>query len=153
MEAKPGVVDVLNACLRFERTGFEMAHDQEHAFERLGYRKLECNFDKKVDVIRTKRHRLIKRLYRFDVIPDPQSDVYDVSFDVVEAFTNLLDLEKQAADVYADGVQTCFDAGDPTSAGLLAKNLKQTDKMIAQIESKLKQIETLGVETFLSMQD
>jgi hypothetical protein len=145
---KPPSPDVLNAlqeCLRYERTAFEYFHDLEHAMERRGWKELEKLLDKWVDKARRRRHRLIKRIYEYDAIPDPASDSYEIEFLPSKFLDSIQDLAQSAIDCYTKGIPVLFDAkafGKPLKTMML--NLKCNQALLLSCEQILQQIETLG---------
>lgn len=141
----PEVLDALQECLRFERTAFEYLHDLEHAMERRGWKKIEKRLDKWVDRARERRHRLIKRIYEYDAIPNPDSDSYKVTFDPAEMFADIKDFAAAAIETYDKAIVVLFDAeafGKPL--GTLKKNLACNQHVFLKCEQILQQIESLG---------
>lgn len=141
----PDILDALQQCLRIERTAFEYLHDLEHAMERRGWRLLEKRLDKWVDHARCRRHRLIKRIYEYDEIPNPDSDRYEVQFVPSEMFASIRDFATEAIATYTESTKVLFDAevfGKPLMT--LKRNLSSNQKMLLHCEQILQQIKSLG---------
>lgn len=122
--------------------------------ERRGWKHIEKRLDKWVDHARERRHRLIKRIYEYDAIPDPASDTYKVKFAPSEIFADIRDLAAETIDIYTSGIKTLFDSetfGKPLMT--LKKNLACNQKMLLHCEQVLGQIESLGGDSeYLSEQ-
>lgn len=141
----PEVLQCLQDCLRDERTAFEYFHDQEHQFERLGWKCLEHKLDCWVEAARKRRHRLIKRIYEYDAIPSPESDSYIVGSAPSHVFADILDFTQSIMECYGKGIQVLMKAeafGKPLKT--LFRNLACNQHVLLECEKIVQQIKTLG---------
>lgn len=67
----PAVTAALQAVLMLEREAFSQLHDEEHREEYHGNKRLMKWYDGLVHDTRTRRRKLLTRLFATDAIPDP----------------------------------------------------------------------------------
>lgn len=155
MKPAKGVIEALNACLKYERT-LEDCH-QHYAiyFKRQRFFRLFTDFR---DFAREARHRkkhLMMRIAKLDSIESSDRYPYDVVTldkpgeidDVMKHFDTML---SEARQTYEKARETCSSAGDSVSSKLLGRHKCEIEHDLARFEAKRDRIKLIGAEAYLA---
>jgi bacterioferritin len=153
MQAKEGVIDLLNRILTADLTAINQyfVHAkmcENWGYERLHHRVRQRSFDEMQDA-----DILIKHILYLEGVPNMQRlGTVTVGETVPEQFTADLEAEKEMLTLLTEGVTHCTRVGDYTTRHMLEAMVKDVDEHIDWIETQQELIRQVGVELYLSEQ-
>jgi len=153
MQAKAGVIDLLNRILTVDLTAvnqyFLHAKMCEHwGYERLYHTVRQRSIDEMRDV-----EALIEHILYLEGVPNMQRlGTVTVGETVPEQFTADLVAEHEMLALLSEGVTHCAQVEDYTTRHMLEAMVRDVDEHIDWIETQQGLIQQLGLEQYLSEQ-
>jgi bacterioferritin len=153
MQAKAGVIDLLNRVLTADLTAINQyfVHAkmcQNWGYERLHYKVRQRSFDEMRDA-----ETLIEHILYLEGVPNMQRlGTVTVGETVPEQFAADLASEKEMLALLAEGVTHCARVEDYTTRYMLEEMVKDVDEHIDWIETQQELIRQVGLERYLSEQ-
>jgi bacterioferritin len=153
MQAKAGVIDLLNRILTVDLTAvnqyFLHAKMCEHwGYERLYHTVRQRSIDEMRDV-----EALIEHILYLEGVPNMQRlGTVTVGETVPEQFTADLAAEHEMLALLSEGVTHCAQVEDYTTRHMLEAMVRDVDEHIDWIETQQGLIQQLGLEQYLSEQ-
>ena len=153
MEAKEGIVDLLNRALTIELTAinqyFLAAKQCENwGFARLGhaFRALSLNEMKDTE-------GLIEHILYLEGLPNMQRlDPVSVGETVPEVLEAGLDLERGAVEFLRGAIEHAARVGDYTTRAMFEEMIRDEERHVDWFETQLETIRLVGQELYLSQQ-
>lgn len=141
------IVAVLQTVLRLEVRLMENCHNNEHLWQRKGYKKVRKYLDKIVAEARCRKRVLIDRIYLFDAVPDTSGGLTD-TYDTIAAMIGyVLDTHVALNAAYQDAIGVCRQYEDSVTEDLMNDAQWCVQKIIGKAEKKLRQIDEVGGES------
>lgn len=153
MNAREGVIDVLNAILSADLTAINQyfVHAKMCAhwgYERLHHKIRERSIDRMKDA-----DRLIGHILYLEALPKVhRMTTVHLGKTVPEQLEWDLKVEQDMLALLSKGVRHSADAGDFTTRHLLEERAKDVDAHIDWIEMQMKTITQVGIEDYLAGQ-
>ena len=153
MQAKPGVVDLLNQSLTIELTAINqyfLAAKQcaNWGFERLHERFRELSFEEMKDT-----EELIEHILYLEGVPNMQRlNQVRVGESVPEILQAGLDLERGAVEHLRGAIEHTAREGDFTTRGMFEEMIRDEERHVDWFETQLETIKLVGLEQYLSQQ-
>jgi bacterioferritin len=153
MQAKEGVIDLLNRILTADLTAinqyFVHAKMCEHwGYERLHHQVRQRSFDEMQDA-----EALITHILYLAGVPNMQRlGTVTVGETVPEQFAADLACEKEMLALLAEGITHCARVEDYTTRDMLEAMVKDVDAHIDWLETQQALIKQVGLELYLSEQ-
>jgi bacterioferritin len=153
MQAKEGVIDLLNRILTADLTAINQYFVHAKMCENWGYARLhhqvrQRSFDEMRDV-----EALIKHILYLEGVPNMQRlGTVTVGETVPEQFEADLASEKEMLALLREGVTHCARVEDYTTRHMLEDMVKDVDEHIDWIETQQELIRQVGLERYLSEQ-
>jgi bacterioferritin len=153
MQAKEGVIDLLNRILTADLTAINQYFVHAKMCENWGYARLhhqvrQRSFDEMRDV-----EALIKHILYLEGVPNMQRlGTVTVGETVPEQFAADLASEKEMLALLREGVTHCARVEDYTTRHMLEDMVKDVDEHIDWIETQQELIRQVGLERYLSEQ-
>ena len=153
MEAKEGVVELLNRALTTELTAvnqyFLAAKQCDHwGIARLGHAFRTVSLTEMKD-----SERLIERILVLDGLPNLQRlDPVRVGEAVPEVLQAGLELERGAVEFLRGAIEHCVRVGDYTTRALFEEMIQDEERHVDWFETQLETIRLVGQELYLSQQ-
>ncbi|MEW6582781.1 MAG: bacterioferritin [Actinomycetota bacterium] len=153
MEAKPGVVDRLNAILTNELTAINQYFLQAEMCEHWGLHRLYGELRRlSVEEMR-EAEELVEHILYLEGVPNLQRlGTVRVGENVVEHLELDLDLERTQDAALAEAIAHCAEVGDFTTRRLLEKKIEEEKEHISWVETQLDAIRIVGLENYLAQQ-
>jgi bacterioferritin len=153
MQAKPGVVERLNAILTIELTAINQYFVQAEICKSWGYERLYEKFrDSSIAEMKDTQHVISHILY-LEGIPNMQRmNQVMIGETVAEHLQLNLDLERQAVETLREGINHCTEVQDYTTRKLFEEMIADEEGHIDWIENQLETIRQIGLELYLSQQ-
>lgn len=153
MEAKEGVLDLLNQILMKELTAIHQYFLHAELCEHWGYERLEHQI--RVRSLGEMKHaeQLIKHILYLDGMPDMQRlGPVRVGATVAEQLALDLELERDDVALLRDAIAHCARVDDYTTRHKLEEMVKESEEHIDWLETELKTIRQVGLQNYLSEQ-
>lgn len=153
MQAKPGVVDLLNQHLTIELTAinqyFLAAKQCENwGFQRLHDRFRELSFEEMKDT-----EGIIEHILYLEGVPNMQRlNQVRVGESVPEILQAGLELERGAVDFLRGAIEHCAREGDYTTRAMFEETIQDEERHVDFFETQLETIGLVGLEQYLSQQ-
>ena len=153
MEAKPGVLDVLNRILTIELTAVNQYFLQSEMVRNWGYGPLaghlrEISLSEMKDV-----EEIVKHILYLDGFPNLQRiETVRIGESVREHLELDLASERAAVEAFSEGVALCTEVGDYGTRSRFEEMLRDEEGHIDWLESQLEAIEQVGIERYLAQQ-
>jgi bacterioferritin len=153
MQAKPGVLDLLNRILTNELTTInqyfihaEMCHNW--GFERLASKLRELSIDEMKDA-----QHLIQHILYLEGVPNLQRlGTVRVGENVAEHLQLDVTQEVEAVATFTEAISHCAQVGDYTTRNILEEMVRDEETHLDWLETQLETIRQVGVENYLSQQ-
>jgi bacterioferritin len=153
MQAKPGVLDLLNRILTNELTTInqyfihaEMCHNW--GFERLASKLRELSIDEMRDA-----QQLIQHILYLEGVPNLQRlGTVRVGENVAEHLRLDVSQEIDAIGTFTEAIAHCAQAGDYTTRNILEEMVRDEETHLDWLETQIETIRLIGVENYLSQQ-
>lgn len=153
MNAKEGVLELLNQVLRAELTAVHQYLLHAALCKHWGYERLHEHYAHLANEEVQHSAGLIDHILYLNGTPDvAQIDSIAHGRDVKAVFQADLDFEREDAESLREGIVHSAQAGDFTTRHLLEHMLIDTEEHIDWFETQLRTISQVGLERFLSEQ-
>ena len=151
MQAKPGVIDHLNAILMNELTAINQYFLQAKMCRNWGYARL----GQKLQALSIEEMReadsVIDHLLYLEGVPNMQRlGRVQVGENVAEHFQLALQLEQNQVATLATAITHCAEVSDFTTRGMLEGMIRGEEADIDWLETQLETIRQVGLEQYLS---
>ena len=153
MNAKPGVLDMLNRALTTELTAINQYIVQAEmcrnwGYDRLGAKLHAISLEEMEDT-----GKLIKHILFLDGIPNMQRlNQVRVGENVSEHLALDLELERTAAAELVEAITHCAQVGDYNTRRMFEEMLSGEEEHVDWFETQLETIRQIGIENYLSQQ-
>ena len=153
MQAKPGVVERLNAILTSELTAVNQYFVQAKMCKNWGFLRLaHKHYEESIGEMKH-ADKIIERIIFLDGTPEiARYDVIRVGTNVKEQFENDLKLEMGGVNHYNELVNLAIQLKDNGTHELALEILKESEEHVDWLETQLGLIATLGPERYLAEQ-
>lgn len=150
-----GVIDALNAALKYERTIAACLRGYHEYFERWRFHRLKCWFKQQAKEACKRIDCLEDRINRLDTIPSNDAYEFDVepvevSSDIVKVWDYFLTMCGEARDEYEKSRGICKDADDSVSAKVCGKGKAGVEDLLWRVEAKANKIKLIGPDLYLA---
>ena len=153
MEAKPGVIDVLNRALTTELTAINQYFVQAEMCKNWGYERLHEKLRATSMEEMEDTQELIARILYLDGIPNMQRlNQVRVGENVLEHLEIDLELELAAAADLREGIAHCAQVGDFNTRRMFEKMLEGEEEHVDYFETQLETIRQIGIDNYLAQQ-
>jgi bacterioferritin len=153
MQAKPGVIDLLNQHLTIELTAINqyfLAAKQcaDWGFVRLHDKLRELSFEEMKDT-----EGLIQHILYLEGVPNMQRlNQVRVGETVLEILQAGLELEQGAVDFLRDAIEHCSREADYTTRAMFEEMIRDQESHVDWFETQLEAIRVVGTQNYLSQQ-
>jgi bacterioferritin len=153
MQARPGVIERLNAILTIELTAINQYFVQAEVCRNWGYERLYEHFHKtSIDEMRDTQG-IISHILYLEGVPNMQRmDQVMVGETVLEHLQLNLELESKAVETLREAISHCRDVEDYTTRKMFEEMIASEEHHIDWIENQLEAIRQVGLELYLSQQ-
>lgn len=153
MKAKEGVVDRLNQVLRAELTAVHQYLLHAAMCKNWGYERLHDHYSHLANEEVQHSAGLIDHILYLNGTPDVgRLDTIAQGRDVAAVFRADLDFEREDVDLLRKAIAHCAKVNDFTTRHLLEHMIQDSEEHVDWFETKLRTIEQVGLERFLSEQ-
>lgn len=153
LESNPEIIATLNVLLRRELTVIIQYMIQSEMCANWGYKKLAGLL--KMQAITEMKHAEaeIERIVYLEGVPNvSQLNEIRTGTDVPSIIQNNWDAEREAVDLYNSAIAKCYALGDNGTRVLLEPILADEEKHLDDDQSRLEQIQAMGLPAFLAEQ-
>lgn len=153
MQAKQGVIELLNTLLSIELTAVNQYFVQAEICSNWGYDRLHDKLrDSSMEEMRDTQ-RLIRHILYLEGVPNMQRmNQVRIGENVPENLRVDLELEQGAVAALANGIVHCAEVGDFTTRHMLEEMIAGEEQQIDWLESQQELIGQVGLENYLSQQ-
>lgn len=153
MQARPGVIDRLNAILTIELTAINQYFVQAEICRNWGYERLYEKFHHSSLEEMKDTQAIIAHILYLEGVPNMQRmDQVMVGETVLEHMQLNLELERKAVDTLREAISHCRDVEDYTTRKMFEEMIASEESHIDWIENQLEAINQIGLELYLSQQ-
>jgi bacterioferritin len=153
MQAKPGVIDRLNAILTIELTAINQYFVQAEICRNWGYERLWDRFRHSSFEEMKDTQGIISHILYLEGVPNMQRmDQVMVGETVLEHLQLNLELERKAVETLREAISHCRDVEDYTTRKMFEEMIASEESHIDWIENQLEAIRQVGLELYLSQQ-
>jgi bacterioferritin len=153
MQAKPGVIERLNAILTIELTAINQYFVQAEICRNWGYERLWERFrHSSLEEMKDTQHIIAHILYLEGVPNMQRMDQVMVGETVLEHLQLNLELERKAVETLREAISHCRDVEDYTTRKMFEEMIASEESHIDWIENQLEAIRQIGLELYLSQQ-
>jgi bacterioferritin len=153
MQAKEGVIELLNGILTQELTGINQYFLHAKMCQNWGYKRLEREArQRSIDEMKH-AEEIVERILFLEGVPNLQrlGDV-NVGETVPEQFELDLGLEQDAVGLFTDAIQHCSNAGDYATRQMLERMVADEEDDVDWLETQLESIRQVGAGNYLAQQ-
>lgn len=153
MQAKEGVLEILNNLLTIELTAVNQYFLQAEMCRNWGYERLyehlrSASLEEMKDT-----QELIRHILFLEGLPNMQRlNRVRIGQDVPENFNLDLETEREAVNFLTASIQHCANVGDFHTRGMLEQMVSSEEEHIDWLETQLETIRQIGLENYLSQQ-
>ena len=153
MEAKPGVLDLLNTTLTIELTAINQYFVQAEMVKNWGYQRLAHHLRGSSLSEMKDTQELIAHIVYLEGVPNMQRlNQVRVGETVLENLQIDLELEVQAVENLRTGIAHCASVGDFTTRHMLEEMIAEEETHVDWLETQLEAIRQIGIENYLAQQ-
>lgn len=153
MQAKPGVIDRLNAILTIELTAINQYFLQAEMCRNWGYERLYEKFHNSSIEEMKDTPALISRILFLEGVPNMQRlNQIRVGENALEHLQANLELEHEAVDALREGITHCRNVEDYATRKLFEEMIASEEEHLDWLENQLEAIRQVGLELYLSQQ-
>ena len=153
MQAKPGVVDRLNAMLTIELTAINQYFVQAEVCRNWGYERLYERFRHSSLEEMKDTQAIVAHILYLEGVPNMQRmEQVMVGETVLEHLQLNLELERRAVETLREAISHCRDVEDYTTRKMFEEMIASEESHIDWIENQLEAIRQVGLELYLSQQ-
>ena len=153
MQAKPGVIDLLNQHLTIELTAINQYFLAAKMCENWGFGRLHDKFralsmDEMKDT-----EEIIEHILYLEGVPNMQRlNQVRVGESVQELLQAGLELERGAVDFLRGAIEHCTREGDYTTRNMFEETIRDEETHVDWFETQLETIQQVGLQNYLSQQ-
>jgi bacterioferritin len=153
MQARPGVIERLNAILTIELTAINQYFVQAEICRNWGYERLWERFRHSSLEEMKDTQKIIAHILYLEGVPNMQRlDQVMVGETVLEHLQLNLELERKAVETLREAISHCRDVEDYTTRKMFEEMIASEETHIDWIENQLEAIRQIGPELYLSQQ-
>jgi len=153
MEAKPGVIDILNTTLTIELTAINQYFVQAEICKNWGYERLAHHLKQSSLNEMKDTQSLIAHIIYLEGIPNMQRlNQVRVGETVLENLQIDLELEVQAVTNLRSGIAHCASVEDFTTRRMLEEMIADEETHVDWLETQLEAVRQVGIENYLAQQ-
>jgi bacterioferritin len=153
MQAKPGVIERLNAILTIELTAINQYFVQAEICRNWGYERLWDKFRHSSFEEMKDTQNIIAHILYLEGVPNMQRmDQVMIGETVLEHLQLNLELERKAVETLREAISHCRDVEDYTTRKMFEEMIASEETHIDWIENQLEAIRQVGLELYLSQQ-
>jgi bacterioferritin len=153
MQARPGVIERLNAILTIELTAINQYFVQAEVCRNWGYERLWEKFRHSSLEEMKDTQNIIAHILYLEGVPNMQRmDQVMVGETVQEHLQLNLELERKAVETLREAISHCRDVEDYTTRKMFEEMIASEETHIDWIENQLEAIRQVGLELYLSQQ-
>jgi bacterioferritin len=153
MQAKPGVVDLLNQCLTIELTATNQYFLAAKQCANWGFARLHHHFRSLSLGEMRDAERLVEHILYLDGLPNLQRlNRVLVGESVPEVLDAGLQAEGAAVDFLRGAIEHCAREGDYTTRAMFEAMIRDEEEHVDWFETQLETIRLVGLENYLSQQ-
>lgn len=155
MTADEGIIEAINACLKYEHTICACQFGYERYFLRWGFHGLMVDFERWCTDTKGRIVTLVDRSLQLGEIPAHEMWPFDVepvdkASDINKVWTYFTNMLVETNDTYDNGLVVTGARGDSVTGGILGANRAGIQCQLAKFESKAKRVELIGPELYLA---
>ncbi len=153
MQAKEGVVELLNQILTIDLTAINQyfVHAEmcrNWGYDRLYHKLRESSIDEMKDA-----QRIIEHILYLEGMPNLQRlGTVRVGENAQEDLQLNLESERNAVATFTTAIAHCAQVGDYTTRGILEEMVRDEEEHIDWLETQLETIRQIGLENYLAQQ-
>ena len=153
MQAKPGIIDLLNQHLTVELTAINQYVLASKQCENWGYARLHDRFrELSVDEMRDTAE-IIDHILYLEGLPNMQRlNQVRVGESVPEVLQAGLELEREAVELLRGAIEHATSVGDFTTRRMFEETIQDEERHVDWFETQLETISQVGLENYLSQQ-
>jgi bacterioferritin len=153
MQARPGVIERLNAILTIELTAINQYFVQAEICRNWGYERLWEKFRHSSLEEMKDTQNIIAHILYLEGVPNMQRmEQVMVGETVLEHLQLNLELERKAVETLREAISHCRDVEDYTTRKMFEEMIASEESHIDWIENQLEAIRQVGLELYLSQQ-
>jgi bacterioferritin len=153
MEAKPGVLDILNTTLTIELTAINQYFVQAEMVKNWGYERLAHHLRQSSYNEMKDTQELIAHIIYLEGLPNMQRlNQVRIGETVLENLQIDLELEHQAVENLRNGITHCTNVGDFNTRHKLEEMITEEETHVDWLETQLEAIRQVGIENYLAQQ-
>jgi bacterioferritin len=153
VQAKPGVIDRLNAILTIELTAINQYFVQAEMCRNWGYDRLHEKLMHSSKEEMKDAPAIIAHILYLEGVPNMQRlNQVRVGENVLEHLNLDLQLENEAVETLREAISHCRDVEDYTTRKMFEEMIASEETHIDWIENQLEAISQVGLELYLSQQ-
>jgi bacterioferritin len=153
MQARPGVIERLNAILTIELTAINQYFVQAEICRNWGYERLWEKFRSSSFEEMKDTQNIISHILYLEGVPNMQRmEQVMVGETVLEHLQLNLELERKAVETLREAISHCRDVEDYTTRKMFEEMIASEESHIDWIENQLEAIRQVGLELYLSQQ-
>jgi bacterioferritin len=153
MKGNERIIEILNSRLADELTAINQYIVHSEMCANWGYDELHDAVEKRAIGEMKHAEKIIARILFLEGLPIVSMlNPMHIGATVEKQLRNDWAAEKEAIEVYGDGIRLAVEVGDFGTRDLLESNLVDEEAHIDWIEAQLDQIEQMGIQIYLSEQ-
>jgi bacterioferritin len=153
MKGNDRIIEMLNARLADELTAINQYIVHSEMCANWGYEKLHETVEKRAILEMKHAEKIIARILFLEGVPVVSVlNPMHIGATVEKQLRNDWAAEKEAIELYSEGIRLSMEVGDFGTRDLIESNLVDEEEHIDWIEAQLDQIEQMGIQTYLSEQ-
>jgi bacterioferritin len=153
MQAKPGVIDILNTVLSIELTAVNQYFVQAEMCRNWGFDHLYEKFRASSMEEMQDAQALVRHILFLDGVPNMQRlNQVRVGENVLEDLNADLELELNAVQTLAGGIAHCAEVQDFATRLMLEQMQASEQEQVDWLETQLEVIRQIGIENYLTQQ-
>ena len=153
MKGNDRIIEMLNGRLADELTAISQYIVHSEMCANWGYEKLHEAVEKRAILEMKHAEKIIARILFLEGVPVVNVlNPMHIGATVEKQLRNDWAAEKEAIELYAEGIRLAMEVGDFGTRELIESNLVDEEEHIDWIEGQLDQIEQMGIQTYLSEQ-
>jgi bacterioferritin len=153
VQARPGVIDRLNAILTIELTAINQYFVQAEMCRNWGYDRLHQKLRHSSMEEMKDTPALIERILYLEGVPNMQRlNQVRVGENVIENLQLDLQLEQEAVEALREAITHCREVEDYTTRKMFEEMIASEEEHLDWLETQLEAINQIGIELYLSQQ-
>jgi bacterioferritin len=153
MQARPGVLDRLNAVLTIELTAINQYFVQAEICKNWGYDRLHAFFHRSSLAEMKDTQALIAHILYLEGVPNMQRmNQVMIGETVAEHLQLNLELERTAVETLREAISHCRNVEDYTTRKMFEEMIASEESHIDWLENQMETIRQIGLENYLTQQ-